>query len=313
LVEDYFTEEKGYRFDADIIYGDTDSVMMNFGNVTIQEAIKLGQEAAIFISQFFCPPIHLEFEKTYHPYLLISMKRHSGLLWTNSNKPDRIDAKGIETVRRDNCQLVQHLIQISLNKLMYNQEFMRMIKTFISELLKDRIDLSLLIISKSLSKDDYKTQAPHTMLAKKLPERDQGSAPRVGDRIPYIIVEGNKSSKIYERGEDPMFALQNRLQIDSHYYLENQLKKPIMRIFKNIIGEEEAAKLFQGKHAMKKKVSSINTEAPTQKGTLMGFVAVQSRCLCGKNVVKKGQNLFASNVNILFKTYIKKIEISSIC
>jgi DNA polymerase delta subunit 1 len=248
LIEEHFTKEKGYQFNADIIYGDTDSIMVDFGNVTVQEAIKLGQDAANFVSRFFPPPIHLEFEKAYHPYLLISMKRYSGLLWTNSSKPDRIDTKGIETVKRDNCKLVQHLIQISLNKLMYNQEFkssVRMIETFISELLQDRIDLSLLIISKSLSKDDYKTQAPHTMLAKKLGKRDSGSVPRVGDRIPYVIVEGNKSSKIYERGEDSMFILQNRLQIDSHYYLENQLKKPIMRIFKSIIGEEEAAKIFQ--------------------------------------------------------------------
>ena len=44
--------------------------------------------------------------QVYNPYLLISKKRYAGLLWTNPEKWDKIDTKGIETVRRDNCLLV---------------------------------------------------------------------------------------------------------------------------------------------------------------------------------------------------------------
>ena len=44
--------------------------------------------------------------QVYNPYLLISKKRYAGLLWTNPDKWDKIDTKGIETVRRDNCLLV---------------------------------------------------------------------------------------------------------------------------------------------------------------------------------------------------------------
>jgi DNA polymerase delta subunit 1 len=47
-------------------------------------------------------PIRLEFEKVYYPYLLITKKRHAGLLWTKPEIHDKIDAKGIESVRRDN-------------------------------------------------------------------------------------------------------------------------------------------------------------------------------------------------------------------
>lgn len=50
------------------------------------------------------PPCCLQ---VYNPYLLISKKRYAGLLWTNPNKWDKIDTKGIETVRRDNCLLVR--------------------------------------------------------------------------------------------------------------------------------------------------------------------------------------------------------------
>ena len=46
-----------------VIYGDTDSVMCKFGVDTVEEAMKLGQEAADYISSKFISPIKLEFEK----------------------------------------------------------------------------------------------------------------------------------------------------------------------------------------------------------------------------------------------------------
>ena len=55
------------------------------------------------ISATFIKPIKLEFEKVYCPYLLMNKKKYAGLLHTKPDKYDYIDAKGIETVRRDNC------------------------------------------------------------------------------------------------------------------------------------------------------------------------------------------------------------------
>ena len=72
--------------------------------------MKLGKEAAEYVSRTFRHPIKLEFEKVYHPYLLMSKKRYAGMFWTNPETPDKIDAKGIETVRRDNCEFVQHIV-----------------------------------------------------------------------------------------------------------------------------------------------------------------------------------------------------------
>ena len=38
-------------------------------------------------------------------------KRYAGLMWTNEDKYDYMDTKGLETVRRDNCGLVREVIQ----------------------------------------------------------------------------------------------------------------------------------------------------------------------------------------------------------
>jgi DNA polymerase elongation subunit (family B) len=42
----------------------------------------------------------------------------AGLLWTNPDRYDKLDAKGLETVRRDNCLLVRKLVDTCLRKIL---------------------------------------------------------------------------------------------------------------------------------------------------------------------------------------------------
>lgn len=48
---------------SQVIYGDTDSVMVKLGVATVTEAMEIGREAAEWVSSHFTPPIKLEFEK----------------------------------------------------------------------------------------------------------------------------------------------------------------------------------------------------------------------------------------------------------
>uniref|UniRef100_A0A2N9HA95 DNA polymerase n=1 Tax=Fagus sylvatica TaxID=28930 RepID=A0A2N9HA95_FAGSY len=57
LVEDKFTMLGGYEHNAEVIYGDTDSVMVQFGVDTVEAAMKLGKEAAEYISGTFIKSI----------------------------------------------------------------------------------------------------------------------------------------------------------------------------------------------------------------------------------------------------------------
>jgi DNA polymerase delta subunit 1 len=117
-----YTVENGYSHDAQVIYGDTDSVMVKFGPSDLAKVMELGQEAAEFVSSKFVKPIKLEFEKVYYPYLLINKKRYAGLYWTKPDKWDKMDSKGIETVRRDNCRLVQTVIETALKMLLIDRD-----------------------------------------------------------------------------------------------------------------------------------------------------------------------------------------------
>lgn len=242
-VEKYFTKERGYPDDAKVIYGDTDSVMVKFGPSDLETCMKLGEEAAAYVSGKFIKPIKLEFEKVYWPYLLINKKRYAGLYWTNPAKYDKMDTKGIETVRRDNCRLVQTSIETVLRKILIDRDVegaQTYVKDMISDLLQNKIDMSQLVITKALSKESYAAKQAHVELAKRMKKRDAGSAPTLGDRVAYVIVKGAGGSKNYERSEDPIYVLENNVPIDTMYYLENQLSKPLMRIFEPILGEKKA-------------------------------------------------------------------------
>ena len=68
-----------------------------------------------------------------------------------------------------------------------------------------------------------------------------GSAPALGDRVAYVIIKGIKGAAAYEKSEDPIYVLENNIPIDTKYYLENQLSKPLMRIFEPILGEKASS------------------------------------------------------------------------
>ena len=293
-VEGKYTIANGYTHDAQVIYGDTDSVMVKFGEKELKKTMELGEEAANYVSSKFIKPIKLEFEKVYFPYLLINKKRYAGLYWTNPNNYDKMDTKGIETVRRDNCRLVQIVIETVLKKILIDRDInaaQDYVKETISALLQNKIDLSLLVITKALTKDGYITEGSakgyagkqaHVELAERMKKRDPGSAPALGDRVAYVIVKGRGDSKNYEKSEDPIFVLENNVPIDSKYYLDNQLSNPLGRIFEPILGEKRANSLLAGEHTR-----SISVAAPTLGG-LMKFAKKTQTCMgCKKPLVGK--------------------------
>ncbi|KAL9067126.1 MAG: hypothetical protein Q9161_007118 [Pseudevernia consocians] len=282
-VEKRYTIANGYSHDAQVIYGDTDSVMVKFGPKELEKAMDLGRDAATYVSDKFIKPIKLEFEKVYFPYLLINKKRYAGLYWTTPEKFDKMDSKGIETVRRDNCRLVQNVIETILHKILIDQDVQSAqdyVKDTISDLLQNKIDMSKLVITKALSKSDYANKQAHVELADRMKKRDAGSAPTLGDRVAYVIVKGAGGAKNYERSEDPIFVLENNIPIDTKYYLDNQLAKPLGRIFDPILGEKKAGQLLTGEHTR-----SISVAAPTLGG-LMKFAKKTQTCMgCKKPLV----------------------------
>lgn len=159
------------------------------------------------------------------------------------------------------------------------------VKDMISDLLLNKVDMSKLVITKALTQEDYTAKQAHSELAKRMTKRDKGSAPHLGDRVAYVIIKGHGDAKNYEKAEDPIYVLENNLPIDTKYYLDNQLAKPLGRIFEPILGEKKAGQLLTGEHTR-----SINVAAPSTGG-LMKFAKKTQTCMgCKKPLVGKDES-----------------------
>jgi DNA polymerase delta subunit 1 len=239
--------------------------MVDFG-VPLAEAMELGKKAAKLVTGKFIKPIALEWEKCYFPYLLMSKKRYAGLLWTKPEKYDKLDAKGIETVRRDNCQFMANTLQGCLNRILIDRDptsAKEYCKRELSKLLNNQVDISQLVISKGLTKEEYAGKQAHVEVNKKIKKRHPGEEYSLGDRIPYVLTqqlqksEGGKKTNISTKAEDPIYALERNLQLDTTHYIA-MIEKPLMRIFRPIL-KDPKAELMQGEHMRSKKINtSVN-------------------------------------------------------
>ena len=250
----------------------------------LKKAFVLGAEAEVFVNARFASPLRIEFEKIYFPYLLINKKRYAGMFWTDAKCADKMDAKGIELVRRDNCALVRKVLKVTLEKILRDcdvEAALAFVKEVVSRLVQGKVDLSELIITKSLSNtlEKYKVKTPHVELALKMARRSSSQSsssskqfePKSGDRIAYVVVEKpGKNVKVYEKAEDPLYVLENHLPVDYEYYLKHQLALPLERILEPIVGDVN--KLFCDASARTTKRIRVPNKA------LAMFVTVKETC-----------------------------------
>jgi DNA polymerase delta subunit 1 len=126
--------------------------------------------------------------------------------------------------------------------------------------------------------EDYAVKAAHVELAERMRKRDSATAPTVGDRVPYVIVKAAKGAKAFERSEDPIFVLENNIPIDPTYYLENQIKKPLLRIFEPIL-KNASKELLTGSHTR-----AVSISTPANSG-IMKFAKKRLSCIGCKTVI----------------------------
>ncbi|KAL7120093.1 hypothetical protein ACP275_02G102000 [Erythranthe tilingii] len=107
-------------------------------------------------------------------------------------------------------------------------------------------------------------------------KRDAATAPNVGDRVAYVIVKAETNAKAYERSEDPIFVLENNIPINHKYYLENQISKPLMRIFEPIL-KNANKELFQGSHMMSKNNYTPNIGIAKLFGKQLSCIGCKTR------------------------------------
>ena len=250
------------RFGAgvgDIIISNTDSIFIKFKynrddfeknrRDTFRLATVCGDNLTKDI--FNRKPIELEFEKVFHPFILLTKKRYIANKFENTKDPfdlKGVDAKGIALTRRDYCPMVKKCYKKVIDTILADTNkksdltkskedpvvsSTKVYLEYIDNIFNYKIPIDDLVVSAMLAAS-YKTRPVHVQLAEKLKRRKEEV--QIGDRIPYIYIENtsNTPKQKSELGEDPKYAIQNNLRYNRSCYLE-QLAKPILGFYKVVL------------------------------------------------------------------------------
>lgn len=173
--------DKPYKNDPDVpldlnievIYGDTDSIFINFKynrddfEKNRRDTFKLATLAGDKLTNdiFNRPPIEMEFEKVFQPFVLLTKKRYIGKKFENPKDPFQlktIDSKGIALTRRDYCKLVKDCYKTIIDVIMSNdghndkdilEQSIVVFKQFCDKIDKYQADDQDLCISAMLAKE----------------------------------------------------------------------------------------------------------------------------------------------------------------
>jgi DNA polymerase I len=267
-TKDYI--EKDFKYE--VVYGDTDSLMIKVDKDDLDEMQKIGDTIAKQVTDKLPGIIELEFQKIFKRFLPLTKKRYAAWAFEKVDGiwKDSIDTKGIETIRRDWCDLVSESLEKMLETILKENNTKYAVdyfKNIASDLANGKIPVQKLIITKTMTKkaESYSGMQPHAELVKRIKRRSPTEAPGIGDRIGYVIVKGTQL--VSKRAEDPLYVIEKKLEIDPQYYIENQILPPLERIF-DALGISKTELLGKGKQIQIFKV--LKKEAPLN--SIEGFV-----------------------------------------
>ncbi|HIH74595.1 MAG TPA: DNA polymerase elongation subunit, partial [Methanosarcina sp.] len=228
--------------DLSVAYGDTDSVFVHCrseGDLSLEDVSLVGNRLSQIVSASLPDPMELEFEAIAKRALLIAKKRYA--LWLfeprNSGWENKIKVKGMETVRRDWCELTSITLNEVLKLVLIKGDVdgaVEHVRNVVSDVRnldpgKDAGIIEKLVLTRTLTRrtDSYKNKQPHLTVAENLKKRT-GVMPSIGTRIPFVIVAGK--GLFVDRAEDPDYVREHNVPIDVDYYVKKQILPPVERI-----------------------------------------------------------------------------------
>ncbi|XP_039981481.1 DNA polymerase zeta catalytic subunit isoform X2 [Xiphias gladius] len=267
------------KWGARVVYGDTDSMFVLLKGATKEQAFKIGNEIAEAVTATNPKPVKLKFEKVYLPCVLQTKKRYVGYMYENLDQKEPVfDAKGIETVRRDGCPAVSKILERSI-KLLFETRDISQVKQFVQrqcvKVLDGRASMQDLTFAKEYrGSGSYRPGAcvPALELTRRMMVYDRRLEPRVGERVPYVVVYGTPGMPLIQLVRRPMELLQDPgLRLNATYYITKQILPPLARMFQ-LIGVDVFSWYQELPRIQKASCSSaMGGEEAGRKGTISQY------------------------------------------
>lgn len=238
----------------DVIYGDTDSVMINTNSTDLPKVRELGAVVCREVNKMY-KSLELDIDGIFKSMLLLKKKKYAAVVIEEEHDGTialKKEMKGLDLVRRDWCPLSKDTGKFVVDQILSGQPREEIVASIHEHLadLATRVrngteDLNRFVITKGLNKSpkdypDCKGQA-HLQVALEMLKNNRPV--NIGDHIPFIIcAQGPEGSHAPQRAKHPDDVIRSNgeLSIDVEWYLANQILPPISRLCEPIEGTSAA-------------------------------------------------------------------------
>ncbi|KAL4797109.1 DNA polymerase family B-domain-containing protein [Aspergillus venezuelensis] len=236
-----------------VIYGDTDSVMINTNMDTISDALKVGEELKKAINERY-RLLEIDIDNIFRRLLLHAKKKYAAINMTqvDGKYVDKLEVKGLDMKRREYCALSKEASQRLLNEVLSGEDqelVLNRVHDYLRELAgkmrEFTVPVQKYVIYTKLSKrpEEYpnKESMPPAQVA--LRELARGKTVRPNDVISYIVTSGDSETSSLPAAKRS-YTLQDVIKPDSglkpdiEFYLLKQIFPPIERLCAPIPGTD---------------------------------------------------------------------------
>ncbi|GAA0168120.1 DNA metabolism protein [Lithospermum erythrorhizon] len=241
----------------EVIYGDTDSIMIYSGSNDIGNAKAIATKVTQEVNKKYrCLKIHPDC--FYKRMLLLKKKKYAAVKIQDGVPYEVIERKGLDMVRRDWSMLAKEVGDFCLSQILSDSSREAVVESIHKSLMKvqedmknGQIELEKYIITKSLTKPpeaypDAKSQ-PHVEVALRLKRNGYVFGCAALDTVPYIICCEQATSSVTTAGiaqrarhPDELKRDNENWIIDINYYLAQQIHPVVSRLCASIEGTSPA-------------------------------------------------------------------------
>ncbi|KAF2712073.1 DNA polymeras-like protein alpha catalytic subunit [Pleomassaria siparia CBS 279.74] len=262
-----------------VIYGDTDSVMINTNVDNIQEALRLGNEFKREVNGSY-KLLEIDIDNVFRRILLHAKKKYAAInmVPVDGKYIEKLEVKGLDMRRREYCALSKETSTALLNFLLSGEEQETVVEK-IHEYLRDlsekmreyKVPSRKYTIFTQLGKNpkDYPNgnSMPSVQVALKL--QAKGKHVKAKDVMSFIITgESSGSAENAAKNAQPVdevLKTDSGLKPDIDYYLHKQILPPVERLCAPISGTNiTMLAACLGLDTSKYRVSSISNGASAQ-------------------------------------------------
>lgn len=134
--------------------------------------------------------MELKFEKVYFPCVTLAKKRYCGYKLEKLKEKPVLDAKGIETIRRDTVEAVAKIMDKCLRVLFETRDLSN-VKEYLckqwGKIINGDIEFKDFIFAKEVRFGMYRSPPPSAIVCERRLEKDPASLPRYRERVPFVI------------------------------------------------------------------------------------------------------------------------------